>query len=199
MNQKVLGIAFLMVAMLLMAAFAAGENYAEATAGSNSVGQTVTLTVKNSNQNGSSNGTQSYTHNTRGNIALKVTPTAITMTTDGYTNPLGGKTAYSGIGPDNDNINVKNAGNVHIDVLVRSASTQFSDGSSNLFDPIAFTINSQDGSSVNILTVNWGIAENMPENGAGSNFNTHLTLDIPFYVHSGNYQNPLTYTAIESN
>ena len=198
MNQNTFGIVFLVAAILFIAAFAAGDS---AAAGSSSAGQTVTITVYNNNQNGTSNGTQNYTHNNaRRDIALRVTPTAITMTTDGHTNPLGGATAYSGTGSGNNNIIVRNAGSVTINVLVRSASTQFSDGNSNVFTPTAFTVNSQDGSSVNILTTNTGIAANMPKSGSDSHFNTYLTLGIPFYVHAGNnYQNPLTYTAIESN
>ena len=200
MNQKILTIVFLMVAVIFVATFTAGDNEAAAVSGSSSAGQTVTLIVHSSNQNGTSNGTQNYTHSsTRRDIALKVTPTAITMTTDGHNNPLAGDTAYSGTGPTNNNINIRNAGNVSINVLIRSADTQFSDGSSNSFTPTSFTINSQDGSLVNILTVNLNIATNMPKNGAGSSFGTHLTLGIPFSVHAGNYQNPVTYTAIESN
>ena len=201
MNQKIWGIVPLMVAVMFVIAFAAGNDDAVAAAGSSSAGQTVTLIVHSSNPNGTSNGAQNYTHdNARRDIALRVTPTAITMTTDGHTNPLGGATAYSGTGPGNNNIIVKNTGSVTINVLVRSASTQFSDGNSNVFTPTAFTINSQGGSSINILTTNTGIATNMPKSGSDSHFSTYLTLGIPFYAHAGNnYQNPLTYTAIESN
>ncbi len=199
MNQKMYGITFLMVSVLSIAVFAAGCN-AAAASGSSSAGQTVTVIVQSSNQNGTSNGTQNYTHNnTQKDIALRVTPTTIIMTTDGHTNPLGGATAYSGNGPGTDNIIVKNAGNVTINVLVRSESTQFSDGNSNVFTPTTFRINSQGGSSVNILTTNTGIAANMPRSGPDSHFSTYLTLGVPFYVHAGNYQNPVTYTAIESN
>jgi hypothetical protein len=194
MNQKILGVVSLVVALLFIAVFAAGDN--AAAAGSSSAGQTVTVTVQGNNQNGTSNGTH---NNARRDIALKVIPTAITMTTDGHTDPLGGATAYSGTGPGNNNIIVRNAGSVTINVLVRSASTQFSDGNSNVFTPTLFTINSQGGSSVNILTTNTGIATNMPKSGSDSHFSTYLTLGIPFYVHAGNYQNPVTYTAIESN
>ena len=199
MNQKIWGIIPLMVAVMFVIAFAAGNNNTVAAAGSSSAGQTVTLIVHSSNQNGTSNGTQNYTHsNTRRDIALRVTPTAIIMTKDGHTNPLAGETAYGGTGSGNNNIIVRNAGSVTINVLVRSASTQFSDGNSNIFVPTTFTVNSQGGSSVNILTTNTGIAANMPESGLDSHFNTHLTLGIPFYTHAANYQNPLTYTAIES-
>ena len=195
MNHKILGIVFLMVAVVFVAAFVVGDNDAAAASGSSSAGQIATLIVQSSDQNG----TQSHTHkNTRRDIALTVTPTAITMTTDGYTDPRGGETAYSGTGPGNNNIIVKNDGGVTINILIRSASTQFSDGSSNVFTPTVFTINSQGGSSVNILDTNTGIATKMPISGSNSHFSTYLTLGIPFYVHSGNYQNPLTYTAVKS-
>ncbi len=198
MTQKIVTIVFLMVAVVFVAAFAAGDNDAAAS-GSSSAGQTVTLIVKNTDQNGTSNDTPGYTHkNIRRDIALTVTPTAITMTTDGYTNPRGGETAYSGTGQGNNNIIVRNDGDVTINILVRSASMQFSDGSSNAFTPTLFTINSQGGSPVNILDTNMGIAAKMPKSGSNSHFSTYLTLGIPFYVHSGNYQNPLTYTAVKS-
>ena len=187
-----------MVAVVFVAAFAAGDNGAAAS-GSSSAGQTATLIVKNTDQNGTSNHTHGYAHkNTGRDIALTVTPTAITMTTDGYTNPRGGETAYSGTGHGSNNIIVRNDGAVTINILVRSASSQFSDGSSNTFTPTLFTINSQGGSPVNILDTNTGIAEKMPKSGSNSYFSTYLTLGIPFYVHSGNYQNPLTYTAVKS-
>ena len=197
MNQKILTIIFLMVAVVFVAVFAAGDNDAAAS-GSSSAEQTATLIVQSSDQNGTSNDTQYAHKNTRRDIALTVTPTAITMTTDGYTNPCGGETAYSGTGQGNNNIIVRNKGEVTINILVRSASTQFSDGSSNVFTPTIFTINSQGGSPVTILNTNMVIAAKMPKNGSDSLFSTYITLGIPFYVHSGNYQNPLTYTAIKS-
>lgn len=198
MNQKIVTLVFLMVAVVFVAAFAAGDNDAAAASGSSSAGQTVTVIVQGNNQNGTSNGTSSYAHSTQRDIALRVTPTTVTMTTDGHTNHLSGSTAYSGTGPGNNNIIVRNTGSVAINILVRSADMQFSDGS-NVFTPTLFTINSQGGSSVNILDTNTGIAAKMPKMGPDSHFNTYLTLDIPFYVHaSNNYQNILTYTAVES-
>ena len=206
MNQKIVGIAFLMAAILFTAFFAAGDNGAAAASGSSSAGQTVTLVVHGGNQNGTSNGTSSGTSsgsstqnssNSAGkDIALRVTPTDIKMTTDGH-NPLAGETAYSDTGLERS-IYVKNAGKISINILVRSASTQFSDGS-DVFTPTSFTINSQDGSSVDILTTNTGIAVQMPYDGSENHFGTYLTLGIPYYARAGNYQNQLTYTAIESS
>lgn len=208
MNQKIWGIIPLIVAIIFLAVFAAGNNEAAAASGSSSAGQTVAVTVRNNAQENISNNNNNNnniningitSNNIQKDIALRVTPTAITMTTNGHNNPLGGSTAYSGTGPGNDNIMVRNAGNVPINVLIRSEGTQFSDGT-NVFIPTAFTVNSQYGSSITILTTNTGIATNMPRNGPDSYFSTYLTLGIPFYVHAGtNYQNPLTYTAIESN
>lgn len=174
MNQKMLRIVPLMVTMLFVAAFAAGDNV---TASSRS-----TSTV------------QTAKANVRECVALNVTPTAIKM------NGLSGSTVYSGISSSDDNINVKNVGNVPINVFIRSASTQFWAGGSNVFTPTTFTINSQDGFPVDILTIDSNIATNMPKKGAGSSFNTYLTLGIPVGVPAANgYQNPLTYTAIKSS
>jgi hypothetical protein len=197
MNQKILGIAYLMVAVLFIAVFAAVNTDAAAASGSSSAGQTITLIVKSTDHNGTSNSTQNYTNNTQRDIALKINPTNIKMTTNGN-NSLAGEIAYSSTELDR-NIYIKNAGNVSINLLVRSASTQFSDGGSNVFTPTSFTINSQDGSSVDILTTNVGIAVQMPADGSESHFGTYLTLGIPFYASAGNYYNQLTYTAIESN
>jgi len=201
MNQKIWGIVPLMVAVMFVIAFAAGDNGAAAASGSSSAGQTVTLVVHGGNQNGTSNGTsggngnQNSSSSAGKDIALRVTPTDIKMTTDGH-NPLAGETAYSDTGLER-NIYIKNAGEVSINILVRSASTQFSNGS-NVFTPTSFTINSQDGSSADILTTNTDIVLEMPANGSESHFGTYLKLDIPVYTHAGNYQNQLTYTAIES-
>jgi len=197
MNQKILGILPLIIAVIFIAAFVAGSSEVAAASGSSSAGQTVTLIVRSSAQN-STSGNNSNIVNPYGDIALSITPTGILMSTDGSINPLAVDTAYSGTSLSSDTINMKNVGTVPINLFIRSASTQFSDGNSNVFTPTAFTIISQAGSHVNILTVNSYIANNMPKKGSGSNFNTHLTLNIPFNTPAGNdYQNSLTYTAIK--
>ncbi len=97
MNQKVLRIVPFIVAILLVSDFAAGD----VAAASESTSAQLTKV------------------NVRETIALNVTPTYIIMTIDGVNNPLAGDTAYSGAGSNNDNINVKNVGNVPINVLIR--------------------------------------------------------------------------------
>lgn len=180
MNQKIVGIIPLIVAMMFVAVFAVGDNQVAAASGPTSQSQTVTVNVKD-------------------NIALSVTPSAITMKNSAGTDPMAGDTSYSGAGASDNNIIVTNVGNVPITVSVNSGSATFSDGGSNTFTPTAFTINSQSGSSVNIGTALSTIATAMQKNGATSTFNTHLTLGIPADANSATYTNSLSYTAVKSS
>ncbi len=199
MSHKMRGIIPIIVAMLFIAFFATGDNEAVAS-DSNSATQTVTVNVQGSaHGNNHSNNTDNNipdNGNIRGDIALNVIPTTSSMTRESSTN-TNYFIAYSGSGPTDENINVKNTGTVPINVFIRSASTQFTAGA-NSFIPTIFTINSQDSSPINILTANSNIATNMPVNGIGSNFSTHVTLGIPLNTPAANgYQNQLTYTTIE--
>ncbi len=168
MNQKIVGIIPLMVAMMFVAVFAVGDNQAAAAIGPDSADQTVTVNVQN-------------------NIALSVDPTSVTMENTAGTNPTAGEKAYSGAGEGDDNIGLTNDGNVPIKVSVKSVSDAAP------FTTAAFTVKTSSG-DVGIDTT--GSAIIVSHLLKGDTANTHLTLDIPATLDPGVYSNTLTYTAV---
>ncbi|MGB9937065.1 MAG: hypothetical protein ACPK7O_05045 [Methanobacterium sp.] len=173
MKQKVIGVVPLMVVMLLVAAFAVGDNSVAAE----SVDQAVTVTVNE-------------------NIALSVSDAAAMANKD---NIVATSNSYSVVNEGNVPINVlvNPADTEFKGTNVDGAAESFGFGLGD------YKIKARSGSYLNIptsITTSVKITDNgkLPKKD-GNSFSSDQTLKIPRYTSPGTYTNTLVYVATTAN